>query len=462
MPILQATALSSPSRWGQQEHFLSVIKFKMWAINQDAKAPWNLPGHILRVDRARIVQGRGKSDFSRGDAFEFFFPFALYSDNGQEAYLRGYPPSSVFHSIRKGEIESIALFHWRRELIVYYQVFMTRRDTLKCVHEPFGDAFYYGPERMSRRYENDEKARIASGFSNSTYRTIFDRLDREASEGPRLFIKDMVYYLFPEDGQPASIVPSLQQVRRGIGTDAADGGHLGNGVTATSPHSNWISEEPANPTVVPTELLSKLHFAFLIRDPHYSIPSFYRCTIPPLDKLTGFYEFYESEAGYEEVRRFFDYLRDIALVGPHFANGKSVGNGTSGINGNDTASSSHAHGSAEICVVDADDLLDNPAGIIERFCESVGEEYTPDMLNWNNEKDQAVAKEAFEKWPGFHDDAMNSTSLKPRLYKQPRSEEEFDREWREKYGEKGAKIIRSAVDRSMPDYLYMKQFAIKV
>jgi hypothetical protein len=62
------------------------------------------------------------------------------------------------------------------------QVFMTRRDILTCVHEPFGDAFYFGPERMSTRYENDEKAREESGFANSTFKTIFERIEREGEE----------------------------------------------------------------------------------------------------------------------------------------------------------------------------------------------------------------------------------------------------------------------------------------
>lgn len=66
---------------------------------------------------------------------------------------------------------------------------MTRRQTLKCVHEPFGDAFYYGPERLSGRYEEDERGRIDSGFSKSTFRTVVDRLDREGSE-VRLFPPD--------------------------------------------------------------------------------------------------------------------------------------------------------------------------------------------------------------------------------------------------------------------------------
>jgi len=59
---------------------------------------------------------------------------------------------------------------------------MTRRDTLQCVHEPFGDAFYFGPERLSERYEKDEKGRIESGFSESTFKTIFERIERENTE----------------------------------------------------------------------------------------------------------------------------------------------------------------------------------------------------------------------------------------------------------------------------------------
>jgi len=35
-------------------------------------------------------------------------------------------------------------------------------------------------------------------------------------------------------------------------------------------------------------------------------------------------------------------------------------------------------------------------------------------LTWDSEEDHQRAKDAFEKWKGFHDDAINSTSLKPR------------------------------------------------
>lgn len=65
----------------------------------------------------------------------------------------------------------------------------------------------------------------------------------------------------------------------------------------------------------------------------------------------------------------------------------------------------------EICVVDADDMLDNPAPMIEAFCRSVGLKYDPSMLCWDTEADHACARAAFEKWRGFHNDAIESTGL---------------------------------------------------
>lgn len=59
---------------------------------------------------------------------------------------------------------------------------MTRRDTLQTVHEPFGDAFYFGPERLHDRYENNPEERKTSGFGDSTYRTIFDNIARDGAE----------------------------------------------------------------------------------------------------------------------------------------------------------------------------------------------------------------------------------------------------------------------------------------
>lgn len=317
-------------------------------------------------------------------------------------------------------------------------------------------------------------------------------------QGKRIFIKDITHYLVPPNGKPASIAPSLHIPKRGVGTNGISNTNGTNGVSATtngtngtattngttgsanneSPYPYPTEAEPGNPTVIPTDVLKEFHFAFLIRHPKYSIPSYYRCTIPPLDKITGFHHFMPEEAGYDEQRRVFDYLRNIGQIGP-----KIAGQETNGSNGTNGHSGSSEHG-VEICVIDADDLLDNPSRVIETFCNSVGIEYSPDMLNWDNDEDHENAKAAFEKWKGFHEDAIDSTELKPRTHvslfffrqrdqpcawlmivkqkKAQKSDEQMYAEWAEKYGEEGAKLIQQTVKDNVADYEYLKQFAVKV
>tara|TARA_R110002003_G_scaffold130_15_gene12266 strand:- start:14754 stop:15506 length:753 start_codon:yes stop_codon:yes gene_type:complete len=217
----------------------------------------------------------------------------------------------------------------------------------------------------------------------------------------------MAQYWIPPNGKPATVAPSLANYRRGVGTDTTQLSPVQTRKSSDDPPYPYDTQgEPNNPTVIPADLLATYHFTFLIRHPKYSIPSYYRCTIPPLDAMTGFYNFRPDEAGYEELRRLFDYLRAEGQIGPKFANKAAPeSNGTNG-----TSSG------VEICVVDADDLLDNPSGMIEAFCKSTGIEWEPEMLVWDTEEDQKIAKEAFEKWKGFHEDALDSTELRARTH----------------------------------------------
>ncbi|KAI9887511.1 MAG: hypothetical protein M1823_000690 [Watsoniomyces obsoletus] len=398
---------------------------------------------------------------------------------------------------------------------------MTQRDHLNCVHEPFGDAFYFGPERLSERYEKNEQERLKSGFSQSTYQTVLDGIEKEAAEGKRLFVKDMTHYLVPPHGNPAVIAPSVLGIKRGIGTNEAgvNGGEGEGGMAATNGtmkeeeeevgqngtktgHTNGESHqdgpsstitEPGNPTVLPRSILEKFHFTFLIRHPRSSVPSYYRCTIPPLNKITGFDEFMPSEMGYDELRRVFDYLKDEGLIGPNIArleNGTNqhqemAGNETNGVVSSDhhatngvVVENGQKNGFVEekkkekekidICVIDADDLLDNPPVIIEAYCRSVGLPYDKGMLNWSDPEKQEHARATFAKWKGFHEDALDSDGLRGRnekpahLQKKPKTDTELDAEWRLKFGDEAAKIIRETVDRNVQDYEYLKGFALKI
>ena len=228
----------------------------------------------------------------------------------------------------------------------------------------------------------------------------------------------MAHYLVPPNGNPATIAPSIieKTAKKGVGTNGPTNGtstgvahDVANGTTNgptigsnehhhKTPYPYDTVGEPGNPTVMPAEMLKQFHFTFLIRHPRHSIPSYWRCTIPPLDKITGFYNLKAEEAGYDELRRLFDFLVKEKQVGPALA-------GEHGELSNEEVS---------ITVVDADDLLDRPADIIQAYCQEVGIEYTPKMLIWDTEESHNFAKAAFERWPGFHDDALNSTSLTPR------------------------------------------------
>lgn len=256
-----------------------------------------------------------------------------------------------------------------------------------------------------------------------------------STQGKRVFIKDITYYIVPPERQQAHLAPSLQPVKRGVGTaDAAEdsdgSGDSGESLAAKdsavdfgSPPKTPVKETadsrpvtpksppfpyetPANrrnPTVVPREILEKFHFTFLIRHPRNAIPSYYRCCIPPLVERTQFDPFMPCEAGYDELKALFDYCKDTGLVGPAVC-----GQPGSGVKAEP--------GQVQICVIDADDLLDDPEGILRQYCDSIGMEFSQDMLTWDSEESHKFAKEQFEKWDGFHDDAIGSKDLKPRQH----------------------------------------------
>jgi hypothetical protein len=250
---------------------------------------------------------------------------------------------------------------------------------------------------------------------------------------------------------PGVYAQSLVEYRRGVGTTNGTNGT--NGVSNGTNGTNGTYSKVENPTIVPDELFAKYHFTFLIRHPRSSIPSYYRCTVPPLSDLTGFHSFDPAEAGYKELRILFDYLRASGNIGPQLA-GES-----------DSKPMTNGHGGkkVEICVVDADDMLDNPPAVIEAFCKSTGMEYTPKMLQWDDPETQRTAREAFEHWKGFHEDALGSDGLKARTHKKaPKTDEQLMDEWTEKFGKEAAEVIMQTIKDNVEDYEYLKRFALKV
>lgn len=185
----------------------------------------------------------------------------------------------------------------------------------------------------------------------------------------------MAKCLMPLPGSTARLAPSLNHKPTRQGTQ--------NSLRCIEADKG---KRPRNPTVIPLELLSEFHFAFLIRNPRKAIPSLYECSTPPKCVATGWHGFKVTDVGYRELRVFFDYLLETGRIGPGSDNG--------------------------ICLVDADDLLACPEEIVQSFCTFVGLDFEPRSLYWGTEKNQQRAQEMFQKLEPFHQAALQSTSLR--------------------------------------------------
>jgi hypothetical protein len=276
------------------------------------------------------------------------------------------------------------------------------------------------------------------------------------AQGKRLFIKDIAHYLIPPNGKPASIAPSLTPLKDGV---TSNGETRGSPEPNTPPYPYPTASEHSNPTVLPLDILRRFHWTFLIRHPRFSIPSYYRCTIPPLSHQTGFHHFLPSEAGYAELRRLFEYLRAEGVIGPQIAGREDESPAAANDDGDDTV---------EICLIDADALLSSPPATIQAFCRSTRTPYDPTMLSWAEPDSRSRAQRAFAKWRGFHEEAIRSTGFFPPPAPAPvragagehNDEEEEERGWRETFGEEGAKVVKEVVEACLEDYEFLRKFAV--
>ena len=116
---------------------------------------------------------------------------------------------------------------------------------------------------------------------------------------------------------------------------------------------------------------------FLIRNPKRAVFSLYKVTTNPT--LTGWDSFDPAEAGFKQMFEFFQFV--------------------------------WSHLDPTPVVVDADDLLDNPEGILQSYCEALGLEYQENMTKW--------APRPVPHWEncnclGWHEVVLKSSGFLPR------------------------------------------------
>jgi hypothetical protein len=119
------------------------------------------------------------------------------------------------------------------------------------------------------------------------------------------------------------------------------------------------------------EFLSRFTHAFLIRDPAKTISSMYN-KWPDFDEL---------EVGFPEQRALFDLVTALNGTPPP--------------------------------VIDSDDMLEDPAAMVARFCEAVDIPFLPDALSWEAGADTGD----YSWWDGgsFHANLKASTGLEPQV-----------------------------------------------
>ena len=124
-----------------------------------------------------------------------------------------------------------------------------------------------------------------------------------------------------------------------------------------------------NPTVLPIDFLKRCTHTFILRRPEKAIRSSYRTYV------ANNKEFIHDDIGYPELQVLYEFLTELTGARP--------------------------------ALVEADELLQEPATIMRMYCESgIHERFEPSMLEWRPERVQA-----FDKWPGWHEEAQYSAGF---------------------------------------------------
>lgn len=151
------------------------------------------------------------------------------------------------------------------------------------------------------------------------------------------------------------------------------------------------------------DFLDLFNHSFLIRDPAKTITSIY-------DKWP---DFDEKEVGFAEQRALFDRLCDLRGAPPP--------------------------------VLDSDDLLEQPARMVELWCGAVGIPFIAEALSW-----EPGARDEVSWWDGgsFHANLRNSDGLKPQTRKYVEMDDAPER-------------VKEVYQRALPHYRQLHRFRLK-
>lgn len=208
----------------------------------------------------------------------------------------------------------------------FFRAMMNKSD-VRVILEPYSRAYYYGPERVSKRYTSEPI------HPEYTFEKIKAMCEEDSGDGKTVFVKDMAYYL----------------VNR------------------------------LNSTVL---LPDNYIHTFIIRHPRKTIYSLYKMSLNK--DLTGWDHFDSSEIGFVELIQMFE------LVTKHLKQ--------------------------DAIIVDADDLLNHPEDMLCQYCNKVGLNFEPKMLNWEEMPEDLTV---FQDWMPWFEGVLTSKTFQPSKTKPP-------------------------------------------
>eukprot|EP00112_Aurelia_sp_Birch-Aquarium-sp1_P025371 Seg8401.1 transcript_id=Seg8401.1/GoldUCD/mRNA.D3Y31 product="Branched-chain-amino-acid aminotransferase-like protein 2" protein_id=Seg8401.1/GoldUCD/D3Y31 len=159
---------------------------------------------------------------------------------------------------------------------------------------------------------------------------------------------------------------------------------------------------------------------FLIRDPKKAIPSLYAASVNK--NLTGWEYFDPKEGGFPQLGQLYRFITEKLDEAP--------------------------------VIVDADDLLENPEGIMQAYCEGIGVRFDKKILEW-----EPGPVPDWDVWAGWHENALKSSGFR----RQDPNKSKIDASKMEEE-ERLPNIVMQTIERSMPFYeeLYKNRVKAKI
>ena len=153
--------------------------------------------------------------------------------------------------------------------------------------------------------------------------------------------------------------------------------------------------------------MSSFQHTFLIRDPKKAIPSLHAASVNK--QLTGWDYFDPEESGYRQMYELYTFVVKHIDKCP--------------------------------VIVDADDLLEDPEGIMQAYCEGIGARFEKKILEW-----EPGPVPDWDVWAGWHENALKSSGFR----KQDPNKSKIDAS--KKCEEKLPNVVMQTIERCMPFY----------